>query len=131
MVSPLPCRCAVLSGVPQGMHSPWPYSFLDLPKVISHSTIALFADDCIYCIKLSTHPSYDAEKLKKDLNSFQKMTTKLVNETKCYVMRVTHPRRNKVILVYKLGNQYLCSVDHHKYLGTIIQSDLKWHKHNY
>ena len=44
-------------------------------------------------------------------------------------MRVSHPRRNKIISSYKIHNHILSSVDHHKYLGITIQNDLKWHQH--
>jgi len=44
-------------------------------------------------------------------------------------MNALHLRRNKIITNYKLHNNLLPLVKHHKYLGIIIQNDLKWHLH--
>ena len=41
-------------------------------------------------------------------------------------MNVLHP---KVITHYKLHNHFLSPVQHYKYLGIIIQNDLKWYLH--
>ena len=38
-------------------------------------------------------------------------------------------RINKIVLSYKIHNHFLSPVEHYKYLGVTIQSDLKWHKH--
>ena len=45
-------------------------------------------------------------------------------------MSISHPRRNKIISSYKIHNHFLFPVEHYKYLGITIQSDLKWHKHS-
>ena len=52
-----------------------------------------------------------------------------LNVSKCFTMTVLHPRRNKIITPYGLHNHLLSPVEHYKYLGIIIQSDLKWHLH--
>ena len=52
-----------------------------------------------------------------------------LNVSKCFTMTVLHPRRNKIITPYRLYNHLLSPVEHYKYLGIIIQSDLKWHLH--
>ena len=44
-------------------------------------------------------------------------------------MTALNPRRNKIITPYRLHNHLLSPVEHYKYLGVIIQSDLKWHLH--
>ena len=53
----------------------------------------------------------------------------LLNISKCHVMRVFHPRKNKISSFYRIHSHTLSFVDHHKYLGIIIQNDLKWHQH--
>ena len=70
IISKLLSQCVILDGVSSSMqvssfiwstpeHSPWPYSFLiyinDLPEVILHSTIALFADDWILYKTISSY----------------------------------------------------------------------------
>ena len=102
-------------------HSPWSYFV---------SSVKLFADDCILYKAICTPD--DVEKLQEDLSAFQDWQQKWLmklNISKCYNMRVSHPRRNKIISSYKIHNHILSSVDHHKYLGITIQNDLKWHQH--
>ena len=52
-----------------------------------------------------------------------------LNISKCHVMRVSHPRKNKISSFYRIHSHTLSFVDHHKYLGITIQNDLKWHQH--
>ena len=118
-------KCSVLSGVPQGtVLGPTLFSIYinDLPETISHSSVKLFADNCILYKAICTPD--DVEKLQEDLSAFQDWQQKWLmklNISKCYIMRVSHPRRNKIISSYKIYNYILSSVDHHKYLGIIIQ----------
>ena len=44
-------------------------------------------------------------------------------------MSVLHPRRSNIVSPYRIQNHVLSTVQHYKYLGVTIQSDLKWHKH--
>ena len=46
-------------------------------------------------------------------------------------MSISHPIEEitEIISSFKINNHFLSPVEHHKYLGVIIQSDLKWHKH--
>ena len=126
-------ECSVLSVVPQGTVLGPTLFFIymnDLPETISHSSVKLFADDCILYKAICTPD--DVEKLQEDLSAFQDWQQKWLmklNISKCYIMRVSHPRRNKIISSYKIHNHILSSVDHHKYLGITIQNDLKWHQH--
>ena len=74
----------------------------------------------------------DVEKLQEDLSAFQDWQQKWLmklNVSKCYVMTVSHPRRNKISSSYKIHNHILSFVNHHKCLGITIQNDLKWHQH--
>ena len=126
-------RCPVLSGVPQGtVLGPTLFSIYinDLPESILHSSIKLIADDCI--IYRAIHTPEDAERLQEDLCALQKWQQRWLmrlNVSKCFTMTVLHPRRNKIITPYRLHNHLLSPVEHYKYLGVIIQSDLKWHLH--
>ena len=119
-------------------HHSWPYIFCfasihilnDLPEIILYSSVKLFADDCILYKAIHTHD--DVEKLQEDLSAFQDWQQKWLmklNVSKCYVMTVSHPRRNKIPSSYKINNHILSFVNHHKYLGITIQNDLKWHQH--
>ena len=112
-------------------YSPWPSLYInDLPETILHSSVKLFADDCI--LYKAIHTPDDARKLQEDLCALEDWQHKWLmklNASKCFVMRVSHPRRNKIITPYQLHNHILSSVEHHKYLGITIQSDLKWHQH--
>ena len=126
-------RCPVLSGVPQGtVLGPTLFSIYinDLPESILHGSIKLFADDCI--IYKAIRAPEDTEKLQEDLCALQEWQERWLmrlNVSKCFTMNVLHPRRNKIITHYKLHNHLLSPVEHYKYLGIIIQNDLKWHLH--
>ena len=94
-------RCSVLSGVLQGtVLGPTLFSIYinDLPESILHSSIKLFADDCI--IYKAIHTPEDADKLQEDLYALQEWQQKWLmrlNVTKCFTMDILHPRRNKII----------------------------------
>ena len=80
-----------------------------------------------------SHRSYlHINKLQEDLCALQEWQERWLmrlNVSKCFTMNVLHPRRNKIITHYKLHNHLLSPVEHYKYLGIIIQNDLKWHLH--
>ena len=101
-----------------------------MPDSIKHSSIKLFADDCILYRAIRTHD--DTNKLQEDLHALQDWQQKWLmklNASKCFVMSVLHPRRSNIVSPYRIQNHVLSTVQHYKYLGVTIQSDLKWHKH--
>ena len=76
----------MLSGVPQGIVlGPTLFSIYtnDLPESILHSSIKLFADDCI--IYKAINITEDAEKLQEDLCALQERWLIRLNLSKCYV----------------------------------------------
>ena len=127
--SPIP----VTSGVPQGtVLGPILFSIYinDLPEVIKHSTIRLFADDCILYRQIKC--TEDAILLQSDINSFMEWASiwqMKLNVDKCHSMSVTLSKLYTISRTYYMDNSPLSQVDSCKYLGVIIQSDLKWNMH--
>jgi len=125
--------CSVLSGVPQGTVLGPTLFFIyinDLPEAILHSSIKLFANDCI--LYKAIHTPADSKLLQEDVCTLQDWEHKWLmrlNASKCFIMSISHPRRNKITSLSKVHNHFLSCVEHYKYLGVTIQSDLKWHKH--
>ena len=93
--------CSVLSGVPQGtVLGPTLFSVYinDLPESILHSSVKLFADECI--LYKAIHSPADTVKLQEDLCALQDWQHRWLmklNASKCFVMSISHPRRNKII----------------------------------
>ena len=123
----------VTSGVPQGTVLD-PVLFLvyinDLPDSICYGTLRLFADDCLlYKTIQSPHDAIDLEQDLLAMQSWEDTWQMKFNISKCFVMRVTQSRKHKVMYDYQLHNFTLNSVDHCKYLGVVLQSNLCWDKH--
>ena len=122
----------VVSGVPQGSVL-GPLLFIiyinDLPQYIKHSTVRLFADDC--ALYRPIYDYNDTALLQQDIHSVKIWSQDWLmnfNASKCYSMSVTLSR-NSIVTTYYLNGIPLSVVNHCKYLGIIIQSDLNWNKH--
>ena len=123
----------VLSGVPQGSVL-GPILFLifinDLPDNI-HSTVRLFADDCV--LYRNIRRSEDQQILQDDLDRlahWEEAWLMKFNVAKCHSMRVTrHPPPKQIVYGYTLHNQVLENVSSAKYLGVKITDDLEWGQH--
>jgi len=123
----------VLSGVPQRTIL-GPILFLvfinDLPEVVKHSSVQLFADDCILFKHIES--SDDAMKLQQNLTrleeSDQQWQMKFHPE-KCTVMRIGTNSRMKRDTNYSLHGHILEVESWSKYLGVNISDDLTWRDH--
>ena len=122
---------SVDSGVPQGTVM-GPLLFLihisDLPDVLGPDTaVRLFADDCL--VYRSIDGIEDQRSLQRDLDS-------LVLCGNCWGMRfnaskcvIIHMGTVKFHFFYHLNNHVLQIVQHAKYLGITLTSDLNWSQH--
>lgn len=121
----------VPSGVPQGSHI-GPILFLlfinDLPNVIQHSNILLYADDVKLSLNITNHD--DSSKLQSDLNNFSKwckVNLMELNINKCKVMTFTRysPLSTKYFI---MGNE-LVAVDSCIDLGIYFDRKLTFNTH--
>ena len=98
----------------------------DLPNCISHSTLRMFADDCL--LYKTIRSPQDAIDLQQDLFAMQTWEDTWLmrfNISKCFVMRILEIQNDD----YQLHDSILNSVNHCKYLGVTLQSNLRWSKH--
>jgi hypothetical protein len=120
----------VTSGIPQGSVA-GPLLFLifinDLPNVLKHSKVYMFADDCKIYFSFNRNENSDC--LQQDLSLLfdwiRKMQLSLAVE-KCAVM---HFSSNNPQKVYNIENRALETVDEIRDLGFIISKDLQFSKH--
>ena len=121
--------CRVTSGVPQGSVL-GPTLFLcyinDLPDLLS-CKVSLYADDTL--LYQTVNNNKDAEVFQSDINAVYEWSLKWkmpFNEKKCQAINFGSRTPTSH---YKLGTSCLEWVKHTKYLGVIIQSDLKFDQH--
>ena len=122
---------SVSSGVPQGSVL-GPILFLlyinDLPDHI-YSQVRLFADDT--AVYLAVQVQEDSATLQNDLNKLQEweqLWDMEFNPSKCQVLRIARSRK-PINRNYTMHGQVLESVDHARYLGVDISSDLNFSHH--
>ena len=121
----------VTSGVPQGSVL-GPILFLiyinDLPEQV-RSKVRLFADDT--ALYLTLNNLTDSKTIQEDLDRLTQWELDWdmeFNPSKCQVIQVTRSRQ-PIPTQYHLQGHTLEVVDHAKYLGVNISSDLKWNTH--
>ena len=121
----------VLNGVPQGSCL-GPVLFClfinDLPLVVHHSTIKMFADDVkLYC---SLTNSDEASLLQKDLDAVHNWcnaNSMFVNENKCRV--VHYFGKVEQSYQYHLAGHSILPVENFRDLGVHFDSSLRFDKH--
>ena len=101
----------------------------DLPEYVHHSSVRLFADDCVLYRKIQSNR--DIEKLQEDLDNLLKWESDWKMEfhpSKCQLLRITNKRRPNVS-VYNIHGHNLEAGDSAKYLGVTIHKSLRWNQH--
>ena len=102
----------------------------DLPDHIhNHSTIKLFADDCIIYHNISSQA--DASALQQDLESLQRWEADWLmsfHPQKCQVIHIT-TKHNIVKHPYNIHGHNLPETDTAKYLGAHLHKTLNWTTH--
>ena len=118
----------VRSGVPQGSVL-GPLLFLiyinDIHHNVLHSECSLYADDTL----LSCDVAGDISSLQSDIDVLFEWSVAwgmLFNPRKCVHVQIGKDAPDNNVT---LGNETIPTSDSFKYLGVIIQSDLKWNSH--
>ena len=119
----------VESGVPQGTVL-GPLLFLlfinDLPSVVNHSHVRLFADDAAIYRQIRTVS--DAKLLQRDLDNLARWEHQwqmAFHPGKCKVMRMSRAT-SKIEQPYRLRGHELDCVHQEKYLGVVLDDRLSW-----
>ena len=102
----------------------------DLPEVVKHSSVKLFADDCIMFKHIKR--SDDATKLQQDLTSLEEWEQQWqmkFHPGKCTMMWIGTNSRMKRDTNCSLHGQILEVESSSKYLGVNISDDLTWKDH--
>ena len=123
--------CDVISGVPQGSVLGPTLFLIYINDIVDgiQSNIRLFADDCLVyrCISSPT----DQCILQEDLNRLSTWAATWqmdFNVSKCNIMQFSNARC-KSSFSYIMHGLPLCIVDHHSYLGVVLDHKLSWEPH--
>ena len=123
--------CDVISGVPQGSVL-GPTLFLIYINDIAadiQSTIRLFADDClIYRLISSPEDHYIPQEDLNRLTVWAATWQMNFNVDKCNIMQFSSARHKRPF-TYTMQGLPLCKVDHHSYLGVVLDHKLSWEAH--
>ena len=123
--------CDVISGVPQESVL-GPTLFLIYINDIAadiQSTIRLFADDCLIYRRISSPEDHYI--LQEDLNRLTVWAATWqmnFNVDRCNIMQFSSAR-HKRSFTYTMQGLPLCIVDHHSYLGVVLDHKLSWEAH--
>lgn len=121
----------VLSGVPQGSVL-GPLLFLlyvnDIADEVENADCRLYADDTLLSMNIDDQCSEKLQKNVDTLSNWAKSWGMLFNAKKCVHMQIN---RSSPDFRVKLNGEFIPTSDELKYLGLLIQSDLKWQKHIY
>ena len=102
----------------------------DIGDNLNHSTIQLFADDCLLYKTISNQD--DADRLQDDLEKLQEWTGNWqmkFQAKKCYLLSM-HSKRDPTLLnKYRLKGEEIVKTSHHSYLGIKVQDDGKRSRH--
>ena len=122
----------VTSGVPQGSVV-GPLLFLiyiqDMLDKL-HCRVRLFADDSVIYKRITSES--DRELLQRDLEMIQKWVTEnklVLNVNKCKVVSFTRKITNTCPVEYSIMGENLEVVNEYKYLGVVLDKELRWNKH--
>ena len=124
---------AVSRGVPQGSSlGPLLYSIFmnDLPLILNHSTVAMYADDSTVYASACTVEAL-SQTLNKELELIEEwmVNNKLIlnkGKTKCIMLGTTHSLKDDPLLHLKMGDTDIEQVPEVKLLGIIIDKHMTW-----
>ena len=101
----------------------------DIADDIKHSSVRLFADDCLLYKVVDTKE--DERKLQRDLFELELLSNKRqldFNIKKCHQLCV-RKKGHEITSQYTLKGKTPKPVEHHPYLGVEWQSNMKWDQH--
>ena len=103
----------------------------NFPDCISRSTLRMFADDCLLYKNQITPRCYQSSTRLLAMQTWEDTWLMRFNisKSKCIAMRITQSWKYSILYDYQLHDSILNSVDHCKYLGVTLQSNLRWSKH--